>query len=99
MTDARTPDEQLAARRRLGPVTALAAGSLVGLVLGVGGIASAQTVETPAPSPSTSTAPEVQSQDDAADDAARDGLCDKEDAAGSDTADSTESSESADSAA
>ena len=76
MTD-QTHPEQPAPRRRIGPVTALAAGSLAGIVLGFGGIASAQTAETPAPSPSTSA--------DATQD---DELCDEDDAT-ADTADST----------
>lgn len=53
MTDQTQPEQRVSVRR-LGPVTALAAGSLAGLVLGLGGVASAQTADTPAPSPSTS---------------------------------------------
>ncbi len=75
MTDDGT---QPAPRRRLGPVTALAAGSLAGLVLGLGGVASAQT-ETPAPS--TSATPEAGTETDTgADGAARDPLCDEDEA-------------------
>jgi len=95
MDDAHTTPEQPAAGRWTAPVTALAVGSLAGLVLGFGGIASAQT-ETPAPSPSTSTSPELPAEQDAA----RDELCDEDEAAGGDRADRTaESSDNADSAA
>ena len=55
MNEDLTPAEQPAPRRRLKPVTVVAASSIAGLVLGFGGIASAQTAD-PAPSPST-TAP------------------------------------------
>ena len=77
MNDDQVQPEQPAARRRLGPVTALAVGSVAGHVLGIGGIASAQTAETPAPAPSTSVAPEAEAEEDAA----QDELCDKEEAA------------------
>jgi hypothetical protein len=77
MHDAPTPDEPRAPRRRLGPVTALVAGSLAGLVLGLGGTASAQTAQTPVPSPSASATPEAGTEQE---DAARDPLCDEDEA-------------------
>ena len=73
MTDDQTQQEQPTRRGRLLPVTSLVAGSLAGLVLGIGGVASAQTAETPAPSPSTSAPAE--------DGAAQDELCDREETA------------------
>lgn len=54
MTDDQMQPEQPPTRRRIGPVTAVAAGSLTALALGFGGVADAQTTETPSPSPSTS---------------------------------------------
>ena len=56
MTDHDTTPEPVAPRRRPHALVALAAGSLAGLVLGMGGIASAQEA-TPTPAPST-TAPQ-----------------------------------------
>lgn len=79
-----TQSEQPASRRRVGPVTAVAAGTLAGIVLGFGGIASAQTADTPTPSPSTPAGTQGGK------------LCDKDKAPAADTADSADSVDSAD---
>ena len=69
--------------RRTG-LAALVAGSLAGLVLGIGGIASAQEA-TPTPAPSSSTATPAPETDADTDAQTRDELCDEEDgAAGTD---------------
>lgn len=79
MTDDEMQPEQPPTRRRIGPVTAVAAGSLAALVLGFGGVAYAQTAETPSPSPSTS----------------QDELCDKDEATADESDDTAESSSAA----
>lgn len=65
-----TQAEQPAPRRRLKPLTVVAASSVAGLVLGFGGIASAQTAD-PTPSPSTSAPSDTDDEK----------KCDKENAA------------------
>ena len=67
--------ESPAPRRRLKPLTVVAASSVAGLVLGFGGIASAQTAD-PAPSPSTSAGTTAEDEE-----------CDKDAAAADDAAD------------
>ena len=72
-TDQQQPAEQ--SRRRPSSLAVLAAGGLAGLVLGLGGMASAAD---PAPSTSSSTGvQQVATTDDPGASAADDGLCDE----------------------
>lgn len=86
MNDEQQP-EPSAPRSRIRPVTLAAAAGVAGLVLGLGGIASAQTV-SPAPSPSTSAPSEAEDKE-----------CDKEDGASTDTTADTTADSDADAAA
>jgi len=76
MNEDLTQAEQPAPRRRLKPLTVVAASSVAGLVLGFGGIASAQTAD-PTPAPSTSAPSETDEEKE----------CDKEEVAADAAAD------------